>query len=168
MHKLTIKTLTIFFLLLLVAILPAKKSFLKLNLIPSNTVFAETEEEEEEDEEHEEDREEEDHEEDREDSREDDEVEYEYLTVPSSNFLAEDDAVPTVYTTIDWGYDKDSDGDKLVDAIDPNPTIPQSELFTDDDGDSVPNANDAHKGEDDYLYQEFEDVNQNGIADFLE
>ncbi len=71
-------------------------------------------------------------------------------------------------TVVDPGFDRDTDGDLLVDALDPDPTIKQQEFFTDDDGDSVPNALDKHKGEDDLVYISFEDTNNNGILDSLE
>lgn len=67
-------------------------------------------------------------------------------------------------------YLKDSDGDFLVDAIDPSPYIKQSEYFTDIDGDGVPNAIDRHHDEDDFAF--FDDVetdnNSNGLFDSYE
>lgn len=66
-------------------------------------------------------------------------------------------------------YAKDADGDTLVDAIDPDPLVPQSEYFTDIDGDGIPNALDRHHDEDDFSYYEFEtDDNNNGILDSYE
>ncbi len=66
-------------------------------------------------------------------------------------------------------YAKDTDGDGLVDAIDPSPLVPQSEYFTDTDGDGIPNALDKHHDEDDFAYYEFEtDENNNGILDSYE
>ncbi len=76
-----------------------------------------------------------------------------------------------VYKTIityDPGYGQDTDGDKLVDAIDPNPTVIESEFFTDDDKDGVPNAFDEHKGEDDFKYKVDSDSNNNGVLDSYE
>ena len=67
-------------------------------------------------------------------------------------------------------YLKDSDGDGLVDAVDPSPYIKQSEYFIDTDGDSVPNAIDKHHDEDDFAF--FDDVetdsNNNGLLDSYE
>ena len=71
-------------------------------------------------------------------------------------------------TVVDAGYDIDTDGDILVDAIDPNPTIPEPHLYTDSDGDGVPDATDAYPNEDDFVYVVFEDLNENGILDFNE
>ncbi|MDD5083538.1 MAG: hypothetical protein PHT88_01195 [Candidatus Moranbacteria bacterium] len=75
----------------------------------------------------------------------------------------------TVIVT-DEEYRKDSDEDLLVDAIDPNPLVKQSEYFTDIDGDGVPNVFDAHHDEDDFAY--FDDAetdkNGNGILDSYE
>ncbi len=66
-------------------------------------------------------------------------------------------------------YATDTDGDLLVDAIDPDPKVPQSEYFTDTDDDGVPNAIDRHHDEDDFAYYEFEtDDNGNGILDSYE
>ncbi len=66
-------------------------------------------------------------------------------------------------------YTKDTDGDLLVDAIDPDPLIKQSEYFTDIDGDGVPNALDKYHDEDDFSYYDFEtDDNDNGILDSYE
>lgn len=66
-------------------------------------------------------------------------------------------------------YNKDTDGDVLVDALDPDPLIPQSEYFTDIDGDGIPNALDRHHDEDDFTYYEAEtDTNNNGILDSYE
>ncbi|QQR78876.1 MAG: hypothetical protein IPJ68_01190 [Candidatus Moraniibacteriota bacterium] len=66
-------------------------------------------------------------------------------------------------------YATDTDGDLLVDAIDPDPKVPQNEYFTDTDGDGVPNAIDRHHDEDDFSYYEFEtDNDNNGILDSYE
>ena len=70
---------------------------------------------------------------------------------------------------LDEAYQKDTDGDQLVDAIDPDPLLKQSEYFTDIDGDGVPNALDQHHDEDDFAYYDFEtDENNNGIIDSYE
>ena len=74
----------------------------------------------------------------------------------------------TVVVT-DEAYQKDTDGDGLVDAIDPDPFKAQSEYFTDTDGDGVPNAFDQHHDEDDFAYYDSEtDENGNGIIDSYE
>lgn len=67
-------------------------------------------------------------------------------------------------------YRIDSDGDLLVDAIDPNPLVKQDEYFTDTDGDGVPNVFDRHHDEDDFSYFDDAetDVNINGIFDSYE
>ncbi|MFZ1626732.1 MAG: hypothetical protein WAT81_02930 [Candidatus Moraniibacteriota bacterium] len=77
--------------------------------------------------------------------------------------------VTETYVETDPGYDIDSDGDGLVDAIDPDPVVSQTTYFTDDDGDSVPNAIDTHPGSDDLLMlDELTDANANGILDSYE
>ena len=74
----------------------------------------------------------------------------------------------TIYVT-EAAYAIDTDGDVLVDALDPDPLIPQSEYFTDIDGDGMPNALDRYHDEDDFAYYEFEtDDNGNGILDSYE
>lgn len=79
-------------------------------------------------------------------------------------------SVTKTVTVTDEEYRIDSDGDGLVDAIDPNPTIKQSEFFTDIDGDGVPNAFDLHHDEDDFAYFDDAetDMNSNGILDSYE
>ncbi len=77
--------------------------------------------------------------------------------------------VTTQVIVTEEAYAKDSDGDGLVDAIDPDPLVPQKEYFTDDDNDGVPNALDEHRGDDDFAYYQFEtDDNNNGILDSYE
>jgi|GEM_PF-1431420 len=123
----------------------------------------EEDEEEEEDEESEEDEDKEDESEDDEDSSEyeqqsEEVVMYESLELPA----------PIYKKVVDPGYDADTDGDGLVDAIDPNPLIHQKDFYTDSDGDSVPDALDTHQGDDDFSFVEFTDTNSNGINDLLE
>ncbi len=62
----------------------------------------------------------------------------------------------------------DTDGDGLVDAIDPEPQYDQRKYFTDSDSDGVPDAFDQHPGEDDFAYHDDEDMNLNGILDSYE
>jgi hypothetical protein len=62
----------------------------------------------------------------------------------------------------------DTDGDLLVDAIDPEPNRDQREYFTDTDGDGVPNAFDKHHDDDDFAYYDDDDTNKNGILDSYE
>lgn len=121
-----------------------------------------------------EDREEEDKEDEKDEEEEDDrkntggssggsQTQYktETITVPAT-------PVYRYVTVYDPGYDRDTDKDGLVDAIDPNPTIPEIDLFTDTDGDGIPNAHDLYPNEDDFNYIEFLDNNNNGIADEFE
>jgi hypothetical protein len=77
--------------------------------------------------------------------------------------------VPVTSLVTPAEYVTDTDGDGLVDAIDPDPKVPQKEYYTDDDGDSVPNALDKHPGEDDLaFFDELADVDGNGIIDTYE
>jgi hypothetical protein len=63
---------------------------------------------------------------------------------------------------------KDTDGDYLVDGIDPEPTRDNREYFTDTDGDGVPNAFDQYHDEDDFSYHDDTDLDGNGILDSYE
>lgn len=66
-------------------------------------------------------------------------------------------------------YQADTDGDGLVDAVDPDPKRHQKEYFTDTDGDSVADAFDLHHDDDDLTYVEGSaDMNGNGIIDSYE
>ncbi len=77
--------------------------------------------------------------------------------------------VTTTVIVTEEKYAKDSDGDTLVDAIDPDPLVSQKEYFTDSDDDGVPNALDSYPNEDDFAYYAFEtDDNNNGILDSYE
>ncbi|HWQ60194.1 MAG TPA: hypothetical protein VN420_03530 [Candidatus Fimivivens sp.] len=77
--------------------------------------------------------------------------------------------VPTTVTVTPSEYLTDTDGDGLVDAIDPDPTHREQEYFTDSDGDSVPDIFDRHHGEDDFAYVESgTDADENGIIDAYE
>jgi len=67
------------------------------------------------------------------------------------------------------GYDKDTDGDGIVDALDPHPTIPEQQFFTDSDNDGVPDNDDHFPGHDDfYTFPDNADANMNGILDTYE
>ncbi|MCW1888674.1 MAG: hypothetical protein KIH67_003930, partial [Candidatus Moranbacteria bacterium] len=92
-----------------------------------------------------------DEEEEEEDEDEEDEEDEEYekskpstKTIDVIQNITEYKPVTETVVTLDDSYQKDTDGDQLVDAIDPNPLIKQSEYFTDTDGDGVPNALDQH------------------------
>lgn len=77
--------------------------------------------------------------------------------------------VTRTVTVTDPGYDTDSDGDELVDALDPDPTRHQKEYFTDSDEDAIADAYDRYPGEDDFAYVEGEsDENGNGLIDAYE
>ncbi|HLD51124.1 hypothetical protein A3K34_01620 [candidate division WWE3 bacterium RIFOXYC1_FULL_40_10] len=152
------------YLLLLLLIVSSLVSNITIdNYSPNYTtidkVYAEDDEEEDEDED------------ERERGEDDEDNEVEEWTEVVQLLQAEPDIpeqVVNYITVVDSGYDRDSDKDGLVDALDPNPSILEKELFTDDDGDSVPNALDQKPGEDDFSLVDFEDLNTNGILDNLE
>ncbi len=141
MKKLTL--LSIIFLILGLMLF----SYEKQNIINPTSIFAEDDDEEENEEEEEDD-----------DDERRPEV-YEEVLLP---------IVTKVVDVLPLEFVNDSDGDKLVDAIDPNPNTPEWDFFTDDDLDSVPNALDRYPGEDDFSYIPFEDINKNGINDAIE
>jgi hypothetical protein len=122
-------------------------------------VFADEDEEEDEEDE-EEDEEDDDDDDDREDSS-------------ASRSVRSKETVITTYrlvqktvTVLDEKFRVDTDGDLLVDGLDPHPAVPESEYFTDDDEDAVPNAVDAYPGEDDFLvFDDGEDRDKDGILD---
>jgi hypothetical protein len=115
-----------------------------------------------------EDREDEDNED--EDAREEEERDADYVSTqeadPPAQTTVAVQAAP-VYV-LEAGYTMDSDQDGLVDALDPNPMIPQPALFTDSDGDSVPDAFDKFPAADDFTYAQDADTNTNGILDSYE
>ncbi len=133
----------------------------KINLSVIKIALAEREEVEDEDED-----EDEDEEEDNDDYENDGENgNYESVeTQPQTITVYKQKSVKIV----EPGFDIDTDKDGLVDAIDPHPEVSEVELFTDTDGDSIPNALDKYLNEDDLSYTEFLDVNENGIRDDIE
>lgn len=168
LKKLGILLLLIYLSFVSVKVLQNTKST-NLHLI----AYANHDEPEEDEHEDEEDEHEEEDEDEHEDYEEYEQTEYVEYTVYSgsevpTNTLITEVPVTTYVTVVDSGYDIDTDGDGLVDAIDPHPSTPEVLLYTDSDNDSVPDANDAYPDEDDFLYIMFEDVNENGILDFLE
>lgn len=128
-----------------------------------------------------EDEDEDEHEEEDEDEDEDDDEEDEYtapaatqtatpkvekVTVPKTIQTIVSQPVVETYIETDPGYASDGDNDGLVDALDPDPAVAQTAYFTDDDGDSVPNALDSWPGADDLLALDpAADTNSNGVLD---
>ncbi len=148
------KLFSLFVLMFLLWNIQLPISFSQKN-IPSFFVLAFADEDEEEDEE--------------EDEDEDEDYKPKTQTINVIQNVTEYKPVTETVVILDEAYQKDTDGDALVDAIDPNPLIHQSEYFTDIDGDGVPNALDQHHDEDDFAYYEFEtDKDNNGIIDSYE
>jgi len=117
------------------------------------------------DDDEEEDEEDEENDEDEEDDDEDD--------ASGSRLASSKETVLTTYrlvektvTVLDEKFRTDTDGDLLVDGLDPHPTVPEKEYFTDDDEDAVPNALDVYPGEDDFfIFEDTDDQDGDGILD---
>lgn len=171
---LKLKNILFGFALLLVIGLLSAKTFIQVSKALGYgsvlRVYAEDEDDEdEEDEEDEDDEDERDDDDDEDEDEDEDEDRYKESDQKVTNIPAVTTKPVIRYITlVDPGFNIDTDHDGLVDAIDPNPTISEIDFFTDDDGDSVPNALDTVKGADDYQYMTFEDTNSNGILDSLE
>ncbi|MBP7811521.1 MAG: hypothetical protein KA054_01610 [Candidatus Moranbacteria bacterium] len=124
------------------------------------------EEEDEEDEEDDEDEEDEEDDEDEEDGDDEDDASDSRLASSKETVLTTYRLVEKTVTVLDEKFRTDTDGDLLVDGLDPHPTVPEKEYFTDDDEDAVPNALDAHPGEDDFfIFEDTDDQDGNGILD---
>ena len=122
-------------------------------------VFADEDEEEDEEDE-EEDEEDDDDDDDREDSNASQSVRSKETVITTYRLVTK------TVTTLDEKFRVDMDGDLLVDGLDLHPAVPESEYFTDDDEDAVPNAVDAYPGEDDFLvFDDGEDRDKDGILD---
>lgn len=126
-------------------------------LVSARTVFADDDRDDEEDE----------------GDKEDEENSENKSSVKSSRTLTTKESVITTYrlvektvTFLDEKFKIDTDGDLLVDGLDPHPTIPEPAFFTDDDEDAVPNALDKYPDEDDFfLFQDEDDQDKDGILD---
>jgi len=109
---------------------------------------------------------EEDEDDDDEDEDESEDREKRKETIPVTRYEVRQ--VARVVTVLAPEYGRDTDGDLLVDGIDPNPLIHQKEYFTDADDDGIPNVFDRFSGEDDFSYFEEDDADQDGILDTYE
>jgi hypothetical protein len=114
-------------------------------------VFAEDDEDEEDEEDEEDDEDEEDEEDD---DEKDTKKSYQESVITTYKL------VEKTVTTLDEKFKIDTDGDLLVDGLDPHPTVPESAYFSDDDEDAVPNAVDAYPGKDDFFI--FDDEGRSG------
>lgn len=65
-------------------------------------------------------------------------------------------------------YAIDTDGDGLVDALDPDIKVPQQKYFTDTDKDGIADIFDTYADENDFSFIDDSDSNNNGIWDSLE
>ncbi len=119
-----------------------------------------------------EDEEDEDEDEDEEDEDEDeDEYETSSSTKTKTEIIETVEYQPVQRTVIvtDPAYATDSDGDELVDGLDPDPLVHQEKYFNDSDRDGVPDVFDRHFDRDDFTFvDDAEDANQNGLIDTYE
>lgn len=163
-NKLTI-IMIIFAFLTFVYLINPNISYRQSNIFKTAPIYAEDDDHEEEEEDEEDEDESEDYE------NESTEVVYETIEPQNGKQVDpknEQVLNPVATTTIEAGYNIDSDEDKLVDAIDPHPLIAENLFFTDSDGDTVSDALDKYPNEDDLFYMDFIDTNGNGIADTFE
>jgi hypothetical protein len=120
-------------------------------------VFAEDDEDEEDEEDEEDDEDEEDEEDD---DEKDTKKSYQESVITTYKL------VEKTVTTLDEKFKIDTDGDLLVDGLDPHPTVPESAYFSDDDEDAVPNAVDAYPGKDDFfIFDDEADRDEDGLID---
>ena len=74
--------------------------------------------------------------------------------------------VQRTIVVLDEKFRIDTDGDLLVDGLDPDPAVSQLAYFMDDDEDAVPNALDRFPGADDFFtFEDDEDQDGDGILD---
>jgi hypothetical protein len=126
-------------------------------VLSPTAVFADDDEEEDEDED-------EDDEDDKDEDDEDDEKNTE--TRVQESVITTYRLVTKTVTILDEKFKVDTDGDTLVDGLDPHPTVPEAAYFTDDDEDAVPNALDAYPGQDDFfVFEDEADQDQDGLLD---
>ena len=107
----------------------------------------------------------EDDDEEEEDEEDEDEDEDEDIKIKES-VVTTYRLVEKTVTILDEKFRVDTDGDLLVDGLDPHPTVPEAEYFTDDDEDAIPNALDVYPGEDDFfVFDDEDDGNKDGLLD---
>lgn len=124
-------------------------SFSSVNWLP--VAWAEDDDD---DEDEDEDEEDEDDDEDRETSK------------PVEKIVTTYQQVQRTIVMLDEKFKIDTDGDRLVDGLDPDPAVSQLEYFMDDDEDAVPNALDKFPGADDFFtFDDSEDQDSDGILD---
>lgn len=108
---------------------------------------------------------EDDEDEEEEDDEDEDEGE-ERSSEPVEKIVTTYQKVQRTVVVLDEKFRKDTDGDMLVDGLDPDPTVSQFAYFMDDDEDAVPNALDRYPGEDDFFtFDDAEDQDHDGIID---
>lgn len=104
----------------------------------------------------------EDDDEDDEDEDEDEERE----SKPVEKIVTTYQQVQRTIVMLDEKFKIDTDGDRLVDGLDPDPLVSQLDYFMDDDEDAVPNALDRFPGVDDFFaFEDSDDQDGDGILD---
>ncbi len=96
------------------------------------------------------------------DEDEDDEKE----SKPVEKIITTYQQVQRTVVVLDEKFRIDTDGDLLVDGLDPDPAVSQLAYFMDDDEDAVPNALDRFPGADDFFaFEDSDDQDGDGILD---
>lgn len=85
---------------------------------------------------------------------------------PKETIVTTYQKVQKTVVVLDEKFRRDTDGDLVVDGLDPHPTVPEQAYFTDDDEDGVPNALDQYPAADDFFaFEDGEDQDQDGVLD---
>lgn len=105
--------------------------------------------------------------EDEEDEDEDEEDnEDEKASKPVEKIVTTYQQVQRTVVVLDEKFRIDTDGDRLVDGLDPDPLVSQLAYFMDDDEDAVPNALDRFPSADDFFtFEDSDDQDGDGILD---
>ncbi len=99
-------------------------------------------------------------------AEDDDDDEDRETSKPVEKIVTTYQQVQRTIVMLDEKFKIDTDGDRLVDGLDPDTAVSQLEYFMDDDEDAVPNALDKFPGADDFFtFDDSEDQDSDGILD---
>lgn len=108
----------------------------------------------------------EDEDEEDEEDEDDEEDEEEKESKPVEKIVTTYQQVQRTIVMLDEKFKIDTDGDRLVDGLDPDPLVSQLAYFMDEDEDAVPDALDRFPGADDFFaFEDSEDQDGDGVLD---